>query len=104
MKVKEETEEAGLKLSIQLTKITASSSITSWQIDGEKMETVTHYIFLGSKITGDSDCSHKIKRLMLLGKKAMTKLESISKSKHITLLTKSPYSQSHGFSSSHVQM
>ena len=88
MKVKEETEAAGLKLSIQQTKIMASSSITSWQIDGEKMETVTDYIFLGSKITGDSDCSHKIKRRMLLGKKAMTNLDSILKSRNITLATK----------------
>ena len=104
MKVKEESEKAGLKLDIQKTKIMASSPIISRQTDGETMETVTDFIFLGFKITADGDCSHKIKRLMLLGKKAMTKLESISKSKHITLLTKSPYSQSHGFSSSHVQM
>ena len=76
MRVKEETEKAGLKLSIQKMKIMASSPITSWQIDGETMETVTDFIFLGSKITADSDCSHEIKRRLLLGRKAMTSLGS----------------------------
>ena len=88
MKVKEESEKAGLKLNIQKTKIMASSPITSWQIDGEKMETVADFIFLGSKITADSDCSHEIKRHLLLGRKAMTKLDSIVKSRDITLPTK----------------
>ena len=77
MKVKEETEKAGLKLNIQKTKIMASSPITSWQIDGKTMETVTDFIFLGSKITADCDCSHEIKRCLLLGRKAMTNLKSI---------------------------
>ena len=88
MKVKEESEKAGLKLSIQKTKIMASSPITSWQIDGEIMETVTDSILLGSKITADGDFSHEIKRCLLLGRKAMTNLESIMKSKDITLPTK----------------
>ena len=88
IKVKEESEKAGLKLSIQKIKIMASSPITSWQIDGETMKTVTDFIFLGSKITVGSDCSHEIKRLLLLGRKAMTNLESILKSRDITLLTK----------------
>ena len=87
VKVKEESEEAGLKLSIQKTKIKASSPITSWQIDGETMETVTDFIFLGSKITVDGDCSHEIKRHLLLGRKAMTNLDSILKRRDITLLT-----------------
>ena len=77
MRVKEESEKAGLKLSIQKTKIMASGPITSWQIDGETMETVRDFIFLGSKITGDGDCSHEIKRRLLLGRKAMTNLDSI---------------------------
>ena len=88
MKLKEKSEKAGLKLSIQKTKITASSPITSWQIDGETMETVTDFIFLGSKITADSDCSHEIKRHLLLGRKALTNLDSILKSRDITLPTK----------------
>ena len=88
MKVKEDSEKAGLKLNIQKMKIMASSPITSWQIDGEKMETVRDFIFLGSKITADGDCSHEIKRHLLLGRKAMTKLDSILKSRNITLLTK----------------
>ena len=88
MKVKEESEKAGLKLSIQETKIMASGPNTSWQIDGEKVETVTDFIFLGSKIIADGDCSHEIKRCLLLGRKAMTKLDSIIKSKDITLPTK----------------
>ena len=88
MKVKEESEKVGLKLNTQKTKIMASGPITSWQIDGETMETVTNFIFLGSKITADGDCSHEIKRHMLLGRKAMTNLDSILKSRDITLLTK----------------
>ena len=88
MKVKEESEKAGLKLNIQKTKIMASGPITSWQIDGETMETVTDFIFSGSKITADGDCSHEIKRRLLLGRKAMTNLDSILKSRDITLRTK----------------
>ena len=88
MKVNEESEKAGLKLNIQKTKIMASSPITSWQIDGETMETVRDFIFLGSKITADSDCSHEIKRCLLLGRKAMTNLDRIFKSRDITLLSK----------------
>ena len=87
MKLKEESEKAGLKLSIQKTKIMASSPINSWQMDGETMETVIDYIFLGSKITADSDCSHEIQRCLLLGRKAMTNLESMLKSRDITLPT-----------------
>ena len=79
MKVKEESEKAGLKLNIQKTKIMASGPITSWQIDGETMETVTDFIFLGSKITADGDCSHEIKRCLLLGRKSMTNLDSVLK-------------------------
>ena len=88
MKVKEENEKAGLKLNIQKMKIMASSPITSWQIDEETMKTVTDFIFLGSKITADGDCSHEIKRRLLLGRKAMTNLDSILKSRDITLPTK----------------
>ena len=88
MKVKEESEKAGLKLSLQKTKIMASGPITSWQIDGETMETETEFIFLGSKITADGNCSHEIKRCLLLGRKAMTNLDSILKSRDITLPTK----------------
>ena len=88
MKVKEESKKAGLKLSIQKTKIMASSPITSWQIDGETMERLTDFIFLSSKITADGDCSHEIKRRLLLGRKAITNLDSILKSRDITLLTK----------------
>ena len=88
MKVKEETEKVGLKHSIQKTKIMASSSITSWQIDRETMETVSDFIFWGSKITADGDCSQEIKRHLLLGRKAMTNLDSILKSRDITLPTK----------------
>ena len=88
MKVKEDSEKAGLKLNIQKTKIMACGPITSWQIDGETMETVTDFIFLVSKITADGNCSHEIKRCLLLGKKAMTNLDSILKSKDITLSTK----------------
>ena len=88
MKVKEESEKDGLKLNIQKTKIMASGPITSWQIDGETIETVTEFIFLGSQITADGDCCHKIKRCLLLGRKAMTNLDSILKSRDITLPTK----------------
>ena len=88
VKVKEETEKAGLKLNIQKTKIMVSSPITSWQVGGETMETVRDFIFLGSKITADGDCSHEIKRHLLLARKAMTNLDSILKSRDITLPTK----------------
>ena len=90
MKMKEECEKAGLKLNIQNTKIMASCPITSWQIDGETMETVTDLVFWGSKITEDGDCSHEIKRRLLLERKAMTNLDSILKSRDITLQTKVP--------------
>ena len=102
MKVKEESEKAGLKLNIQKTKIMASSPITLWQIDGETMETVTDCILLGSKIIADSDCSHEIKRNLLLGKK-MTNLASIKNQRHY-FADKGPYSQNYGFSNSHVRM
>ena len=88
MKVKEGSEKAGLKLNIQKMKIMASGLITSWQIDGETMETVTDFIFLGSQITADGDCSHEIKKHLLLGRKAMTNLDNILKCRDITLLTK----------------
>ena len=88
MKVKEESEKAGLKLNIQKTQIMASSPITSWEIDGETVETVSDFIFLGSKITADGDCSHEIKRRLLLGRNVMTNLDSIFKSRDIILLTK----------------
>ena len=88
IKVKEESEKVGFKLNIQKTKIMASGPITSWQTDGEAMETVTDFIFLGSKITADGDCSHEVKRCFLLGRKAMTYLDSILKSRDITLTTK----------------
>ena len=101
MKVKEEESgKVGLKLNIQKTKIMASGPITSWQIDGKTMETVSDFIFLGSKITVDGDCSHEIKRHLLLGRKVMTNLDSILKSRDIEV----PSSQSYGFSSSHVWM
>ena len=108
MKVKEEGEKAGLILNIQKTRTMASGPIFSWQIDGETMETMRDFIFLGSKITANGDCSHKIKRLLLLGRKVMTNIDSILKSKDITLLTKAKYAnisfanQSYGFSSSHI--
>ena len=112
MKLKEESEKVGLKLNTQKTKIMASSPITSWQTDGETMETVTDFIFLDSKITADGDCSHEIKRHLLLGRKAMTNLESILKSRDITLQqrlqkvakSKGLSSESYGFSSGHVWM
>ena len=88
MKVEEESEKAGLKLNAQKTKIMASSPITSWPTDGKTMETVTDFIFLGSKITADGDCSHEIKRCLFLGRKALTNLDGILKSRDITLLTK----------------
>ena len=102
MKVKEERKKIGLKLNIQKTKIMASGPITSWQIDGETVETVPDFIFLGSKITADGDCSHEIRRRLLLGRKAMTKLDSTLRSRDIAY--KGLYSQSYGFSSSHVWM
>ena len=104
MKVKEESEKVGLKLSIQQTKIMASGPITSWQIDGETVETVADFILGGSKITADCDCSHEIKRCLLLGRKAMTNLDSILKSRDITLPTKVHLVKAKGFSSSHVWM
>ena len=104
MKVKEESEKVDLKLNIQKTKIVAFGPITSWQIDGDTVETVTDFILGGSKITVDGDCSHEIKRHLHLGRKAVTNLDSILKSRHITLPTKVPSSQRYGFSSSHVWM
>ena len=101
MRVKEESEKAGLKLNIQKTNIMASHPITSWQTDGETMETVTDFIFLGSKITADGDCSHEIKRHLLLGRKTMTNLDNILKSRY-HFADKGLYSQSCGFSSCHV--
>ena len=103
MRVKEESEKVGLKLNIQKTKIMASSPITSWQVDGETMETVADFIFLGSKITADGDCSHEIKRHLLLGRKVTTNLDSILKSRDITLPTKVCLVKA-VFSSSHVWM
>ena len=103
MNVKEESEKVGLRLNIQKTKIMASGPIISWQIDGETAERVTDFIFLGSQITEDGDCSHEIKRCLLLGRKVMTKPDSTLKSRDITLPT-NPSSQSYGFSSSHVWM
>ena len=98
------SEKADLKLSIQKTKTMASNSITSKQIDKEKIETMTDFIFLGSKITVDGDCSHEIKRCLLLGRKAMTSLDSILKKQRHYFANKCPSSQSYGFSSSHVWM
>ena len=103
MKVKVESEKVGLKLSIQKTKIMTSGPITSWQIDGETVETVADFIFLSSKITADGEYSHEIKRCLLLGRKIMTNLDSILKSRDITL-NKGPSSQGYGFSSGHAQM
>ena len=104
MKVKGESVNADLKLNIQKTKITASGPITSWQIDGETVETVSDFIFLGSKITGDGDCSHEIKRRLLSGRKVMTNIDSILKSRDITLSTKVRVVESYDFSSSYVWM
>ena len=101
MKVKEESEKVGLKLNIQKTKIMASDPITSWEIDGETVETVSDFILGGSKITADGDCSHDIKRRLLFGRKVMTNLDSILKSRDITFQQSS---QGYGFSSSHVWM
>ena len=103
MKVKEEREKVGLKLNIQKTKIMASGPITSWEIDGETVETVSDFIFGGSKITADGDCSHEIKRHLLLGRKVMTNLDCIQKQRHY-FANKSPSSQGYGFSCSHVWM
>ena len=102
--MKEESEKVGLKLNIQKTKIMASRPITLWQIDGEMVETVADFIFLSSKITADGDCSHEIKRCLLLRRKVMTNLDSILKSRDITLPTKVHLGQGYGFSSSHVWM
>ena len=107
MKVKKKSEKVGLKLDIQKTKIMVSGPITSWQVDGETVETVSDFMFWDSKITADGDCSHEIKRCLLLGRKAMTNRDSIFKSRNIALLTKVHiyiYSQTYGFSSSHVWM
>ena len=104
LKVKEESEKVGLKLNIQKTKIMASGPITSWQIDGETVETVADFILGGSKITANGDCSHEIKRRLLLGRKAMTNLDSILKSRDITLPTKVHLVKMMGFPSSHVWM
>ena len=104
MKVKEESERVGLNLNIQKTKIMASGPITSWEINGETVETVSDLIFWGSKITADGDCSHEIKRRLLLGRKVMTNLDSVFKSRDITLPTKGLSSQGYGFSSGHVWM
>ena len=103
MKVKEEGEKVGLKLNIQKTKIMVSGPITSWQIDGETMERVADFIFLGSKITVDGDCSHEIKRHLLLGRKVITNQQHIEKQRHY-FVHKGPSSQGYGFSSSHVWM
>ena len=103
MKVKEESEKVGLKLNIQKTKIMASSPITSWEINGETVETADDFLFLGSKITADGDCSHEIKRCLLLEREVMTKLDSILKSRHY-FVNKGPSSQGYGFSSGHVWM
>ena len=99
MKVKEESEKVDLKLNVQKTKIMASGPITSWEIEGKTVETVSDFILGGSKITADGDCSHEIKRCLLLGRKAMTNLDSILKSRD-----KGPSSQGYGFSSSHIWM
>ena len=104
MKVKEESEKAGLKLNFQKTKIMASGPITSWQIDGETVETVTDFILGGSKMTVDGDCSHEIKRCLLLGRKVMINLDSILKSQRHYSANKVLFSQSYGFSSSYVWM
>ena len=102
MKVKEERGKVGLKLNIQKTKIMASGPITSWEMDGETVETVADFIFLGSKITADGDCSHEIKRRLLLGRKVMANLDSIFKKQRYYFANKGPSSQGYGFSSGHV--
>ena len=104
MKVKVESEKVGLKHNIQKMKIIASGPITLWEIDGETVETVADFIFLGSRITSDGGCSHEIKRRLLLGRKVMTNLDSILKSRDITLANKGPSSQGYGFSCGHVWM
>ena len=104
IQVKEEHEEVGLSLNIQKMKIMASGPITLWQIDGEKLETVTDFIFLGSKTTADGDCSHEIQRCLLLGRKVMMNLDSILKSRDITLATKVHLAKAMAFSSSHARM
>ena len=104
VKVKEESEKVGLKPNIQKTKIMASGPVTSWEIDGETVETVSDFIFLCSRITADGDCSHEIKRCLLLGRKVMTKLDSILKSRDIYFANKGPSGQGYGFSSGHVWM
>ena len=104
MKVKEESEKVGLKLNIQKMKIVASGPITSWEIDGETVETVSDFIFGGSKITADADCSHEIKRRLLLRRKVMTNLDSILKHQRHYFANKGPSSKGYGFSSDHVWM
>ena len=104
MKLKEDCEKVGLKLNIQKMKIMASGPVTSWEIDGETVETVADFIFLGSKITVDGDCSHEIKRCLLLGRKLMTNLNSILKSQRHYFVNKGLSSQGYGFSSGHVWM
>ena len=104
MKMKKESEKVGLNLNIQKTKIMASGPITSWEIDGETVETVSGFILGGSKITADGDCSHEIKRCLLLGRKVMTNLDSILKSRDVIFANKGLSSQGYGFSSSHVWM
>ena len=104
MKVKEKSEKVSLKLNIQKTEIMASGPITSWQIDGETVETVSDFIFLGPRITADGDCSHEIKRRLLLGRKAMTNLDSIIKKQRHHFANKGPSNQGYGFSSGHVWM
>ena len=103
MRTKTENENAGIKLNMQKNKIMASSFITSWQIEREKLETVTDFIFLGSKITADGDCSHETKRSLPLGRKAMTNLDNVLKPRH-HFADKGPYKQSYDFFSSHIQM
>ena len=102
--MKEESEKVGLKLNVQKTKIMASGPISSWQIDGETVDTVSDFIFLGSKVTADDDCSHEIKRCLLLGRKVMTNLGSILKKQRHYFVNKGPSSQGYGFSSSHFCM
>ena len=104
MKVKEESRKVGLKLNIQKTKIMTSGPITSWEIDGETVETVSDFIFWRSKITADGDCSHEIKRCLLLGRKVMTNLDSILKKQRHYFANKGPSGQGYGFSSGHVWM
>ena len=103
MRVKEESERAGLKLDITKPKIIASGPITSWQIEGEKVEVVTDFLFLGSKITADGDCSHEIRRRLLLGRKATTNLECVEKQRHYSV-DKGPYNYGSGLPSAHVQL